>query len=224
MTPRGNRLCSSHMDVVPCSSCGRPARTHDSREPESITLCPVCQKNSVETGQALKACVRKVCRGMNHLGFPLGARKIKASLTDEEGIRRHMVALSDKLPSALVVGKGSSSQEVLVRAGLSDEHTMALLSHELFHVWLIRNGIQVDEPVLLEGLCEYMQWLWLRRRHHKEDARYRCKLLETNPDEIYGGGFRNCRSAVQLTGSFGSLIEHVRTKKSFPHKETVRTT
>jgi len=216
MTPRGNRLCSSHVDVVPCSSCGKPAWTQKSWKPESITLCPVCQETSVETGQALKVCVRKVCRGMERLGFPVGARTVKASLSAEEGIRRHMVTLTDKLPSALVVGKSDGSQEILVLAGLSDEHTMALLSHELFHIWLIRKRIQVEEPVLLEGLCEYMQWLWLRRRHHKEDARYRCKLLETNPDEIYGGGFRNCRSAVQLTGSFGCLIEYVRTNKSFP--------
>jgi hypothetical protein len=86
--------------------------------------------------------------------------------------------------------------------------------HELGHVWLLVHDIK-DLPVWAEeGFCELLTYRYYTQLN-TEESRYYAQGIETNPNSVYGAGFRRVRAIADPIG-FQRFVEAMRGKKRLP--------
>ncbi|SFR22922.1 Protein of unknown function [Lentzea waywayandensis] len=83
--------------------------------------------------------------------------------------------------------------------GLTRARFGATVAHEIGHAWLIQRGALVTDPVLVEGTCEVFASAWLKRQPGSYPGALR-EAMWTNPDQVYGEGYRRVREAVVRKG------------------------
>lgn len=97
--------------------------------------------------------------------------------------------------------------------GLEALAFQGVVAHELGHVWVARHRISLP-PAVEEGFCEL-----LAHRFYcdtgTEDGRRAAREIETNPDPLYGEGFRRLR---ELLGSSG--LERVLREGRLPARQS----
>lgn len=168
---------------------------------------PVTQ---VETVMQARPLFESVCRwavqlGMRFHGIPVQVRLV-ARQTSRPG---HM---GSTLHRRLWRGRKLVRNRIygieIVR-GLDPVRFQGVAAHELGHVWLTLHRISVPAG-LEEGFCEL-----LAHRFYcdlgTEEARRSAREIETNPDPLYGGGFRRLRELVGLNG-----LQRVLRERQFP--------
>jgi hypothetical protein len=203
----GEVTCVSHVVVDRCVLCARPRSENSSgwsTFTSETTRCPTCVRQAVETQEQARAYIPLVRRDMARIGIELSTRvavrlRAPGSLgfrTDANGID---VCLG-MTRSERRIGSGSSAVTgIEITRGLTEVHFGAVLAHELGHAWLIQRGAGDLEPVLAEGTCELFAGAWLKQRSGSL-ARTLREAMRTNPDPVYGAGYRLVRDAVLRHG------------------------
>jgi hypothetical protein len=140
---------------------------------------------------------------MARIGIELSTR-VAVRLRDPDSLGFRAGASGTGLPLGLTAGErtGSESATVVgieVARGLPEVHFGATLAHELGHAWLIQRGAADLEPILAEGTCELFTGAWLKQRNGSL-ARTLRESMMTNPDPVYGAGYRLVRDAVLRHG------------------------
>ena len=80
------------------------------------------------------------------------------------------------------------------------------LAHEIMHVWIAVNcGYQL-EPIYEEGLCNYFAYELLKEMPESDYKRFYLRLIENNPDPVYGDGFRKVRDIAEEFADFKDLL------------------
>jgi len=95
--------------------------------------------------------------------------------------------------------------------GLPREALLGVLVHELFHVWQLRSGIDGLAPAFREGAANYAQWRVMKKRG---DPLWP-SLVETDPDPVYGNGFRRFRKLAEDRG-WKRLRDELSKLRDFP--------
>lgn len=96
--------------------------------------------------------------------------------------------------------------------GLTPIRFQGVVAHEFGHVWLAVHRISV--PLWVEeGFCELLAHRLYIESNTEEGARY-AREIETNPDPLYGDGFRRLHAAVG-TGGLARVIRERRFPVSF---------
>ena len=72
-------------------------------------------------------------------------------------------------------------------------------AHELGHLWMMTEGITDLQPEECEGVCELLAFLYYKSLGSEEGDRY-ARRIETNPDPIYGEGFRQVFRIFETAG------------------------
>jgi hypothetical protein len=86
--------------------------------------------------------------------------------------------------------------------------------HELGHVWLIVHDVK-DLPLWAEeGFCELLTHRYYTQLN-TEESRYNARGIETNPDSVYGAGFRRVSAIAEPIG-FQRFVEAVQKTKRLP--------
>ncbi|MGC8794147.1 MAG: protein DA1 [Bryobacteraceae bacterium] len=85
-----------------------------------------------------------------------------------------------------------------ISRGLSPLRFQGVVAHELGHVWLAVHRIRLP-LVLEEGFCELLAHRFYTDLGGQEARRY-AQEIETNPDPIYGGGFRYVQRVLGPAG------------------------
>jgi hypothetical protein len=101
-----------------------------------------------------------------------------------------------------------------IARGLPDINFGLTLAHEVGHAWLVQNNATNLEPSLAEGVCELFAAAWLKRRGTPVALTLR-DFLATNPDPVYGGGYRMVRAAVVKHG-MTDVLTYLRDHGSLP--------
>jgi hypothetical protein len=83
--------------------------------------------------------------------------------------------------------------------GMPRAQMAATAAHELMHVWQFRNSKLRQDPALSEGSCNFASYLVLRRIGG-QDADYVIDGMLTDPDSIYGEGFRRVKAFAEKNG------------------------
>ncbi|MFD0205896.1 MULTISPECIES: protein DA1 [Saccharothrix] len=79
---------------------------------------------------------------------------------------------------------------LLVVSGMPATQFGQVLAHEMGHAWLaLCPGAGIRGAREEEGLCELVASWWLRHRGGRL-ARYYLDRLSSNPDPVYGDGYR----------------------------------
>lgn len=168
---------------------------------------PVTQVDTIMQARPL---FENVCRwaaqlGMRFHGIPMQVRLVprQTSRAGHLGTTLHRTLWRGrKLVRNRIYG-------IQIVRGLDPVRFQGVAAHELGHVWLIVHRISVPAG-LEEGFCEL-----LAHRFYcdlgTEEARRLAREIETNPDPVYGGGFRRLR---ELLGAGG--LEFVLRERKFP--------
>jgi hypothetical protein len=218
----GDTFCEAHARGLPeCYSChrvicerltGGGVRYSDGR-----TVCNRCRRTAVDTvaqGQPVLWHVRRTLAG---LGLDLGRVETPLRLVDQAELNRRSTKPYSKQPAGMASHRTTirngevverTVEAILILHGLPQEHFAAIAAHELGHTYLFLHAFPDLEPQVEEGLCELVEYLWLKQQQTPEAA-FRIQLMEASHDPIYGHGFRAARQAYEQKG-LSAVLEAVR--------------
>lgn len=217
--PWGNKAHVDHNGhpVEICGSCGRilsPKGSKGSfRYSDGRTICGVCRETAVtdlkRIGQ-LTTTVKSLLSTVGIDGFPAA---VPLSLVDLDelkdksgkhynnsarGITLSMVMMRKDAPAV-------TSHTIHILEGLPLTEFKAVLAHELLHVWLIENGIDLPDKET-EGFCNLGAML-VNQNENTAFSKVLLSQLETNPDPVYGDGYRHMKNKLDLLNWSGLIRE-----------------
>lgn len=212
----GEVVCGHHQVRGRCFVCARPLcgvleppwRALD----EGLSCCPTCSIGAVDDRAAVRAALPDLRTGLADLGFVM-ARKVAISLVDAPTLRRSLPDGGHPLGLTRLVGRDKRNMDVVrieVLQGLPPIMFGRTVSHEIGHAWLAMAGARAVEEQVEEGFCELAAYAWLRRLGTPLALALRERML-TNPDPIYGDGFRLLQAAVRTHGLNAIVAELART-------------
>jgi hypothetical protein len=213
--------CIQHLDDHHiCFSCGRivcsritngGVKYYDNR-----ILCNICRASAVDDTATVLQIAAKVRLSFDEWGLPITSQFLPVKLVNEFEITNNY-ANALKPPCGLTKfsitthGNGKTikkTDEIMLVYGLPQEHTAAILAHELCHVFMMEKNFPQLESCVEEGICELAEYLWLSQQR-TPFSKYRMWVTENNPDPIYGDGFRAARTALS-SSPFLVLMKHVK--------------
>jgi hypothetical protein len=191
--------------VARCAFCGRPGGPgelgwHD-LDP-TLSRCPSCGRDAVDTPERLRAHVPAVRQATQDLGFGLASRVrvVFATATElrAEPRRTHgqALGLTELRPTG---GRSAEATVIRVLRGLPAFMFGRVVAHEVGHAWLGQFGAQPCGDAVREGVCELLSYAWLKRSAVPFAEAVR-DGIRTNPDPVYGDGFRTVHAAVRRHG------------------------
>ncbi len=211
--------CTRHVARVSCVFCTRP---HVDAAPAgwrpfsgSFMRCPTCLVEAVETQQEARIHLPSVRSQMAEIGVEL-AERVRVQIVSPAEINGAvgtptsgvLLGLTDQWTGG---GKRVRVAGIRIVAGLPPAYFGRAVAHEIGHAWLAQRGhAWTATPAIEEGLCELFAYAWLKRRRTPDAEALRSRL-RTNPDPVYGGGFREVHGAVQRHGIAAVLSELLNT-------------
>lgn len=116
-----------------------------------------------------------------HLAGAAGALGLTRTLIDDRGRRAGRIVIT-------------------MAAGLPDAVFRQVFAHELGHAVMLDRGITRVPLAIGEGMAEYFAHIYLTRDGASGAEQRLAGHLTTNPDPIYGDGFRAVRKAIERFG------------------------
>jgi hypothetical protein len=213
----GEWTCASHPVAGTCVFCARP---HPAPAPpgwrpfsEHTLRCPTCLAGAVETQVDARRWLPSVRHEMAGLGIEL-AERVRVRIVDPATVpaagpdpagRRLLLGLTD-----LWIGPTVRVGGIRIVAGQPPTHFGRAVAHEIGHAWLAQRGSVRPEHAVEEGVCELFAHAWLKKQRTPLAEHLR-ENLRTNPDPVYGGGFRRVHEAVVGRGIAAVLDAVLRT-------------
>ena len=199
--------CTVHVARVRCVFCTRP---HIDAAPAgwrpfagSLLRCPTCIVDAVDTQQEARIHLPSVRSEMAAIGVEL-LERVRVEIVKPAEIN----AVGGSPTGGVLMGltdqwTGDRTRVrvagIRIVAGLPPTYFGRAVTHEIGHAWLAQRGHEWTAPAIEEGLCELFAYAWLKRRGTPLAETLRSQLC-TNPDPVYGGGFREVHGAVQRRG------------------------
>jgi hypothetical protein len=166
----------------------------------------------VQTQDGVRSLLPRVRTGLHEMGLrlttPVRVRLVSAA---------EMGALAGTRPDSVLGLTYSIETEVVdlaVVAGLAAPQFGATVAHECMHAWMTQRGFRATPPPVAEGLSQLAADGWLERQRDPR-ARLLREAMAKDPDPVYGGGFRQTRSAVRRYGLV-PVLRTVRAKGTLP--------
>jgi hypothetical protein len=208
----GNAYHTRHKgSVIQCDFCQRfivgPLADGMERLPDGRTLCAKCAPASVTSIKEARDILLDTVKKLGKRGISVEPASIELHLVGLEELRRiagrssrdtkgFTDCLVEKGPFGMVKNE---DVKVYLLNGMPRAQMAATAAHELMHVWQFRNSKLRQDPALSEGSCNFASYLVLRRIGG-QDADYVIDGMLTDPDPIYGEGFRRVKTYAEKNG------------------------
>lgn len=185
--------------------------------------CPTCRANAIETIDQARPIFTRLIQWVNAQGLVYNNLPLSLELVDRPRLAELLKGQtrSDSLGATMstiqtVNGRIMSTKvdKVAVLEGLPSIVFQGVTIHELGHVWLIVHDIKGLPSWAEEGFCEFLSHRYYTQLNTGE-SRYHAKSIESNPNPIYGDGFRRVRGIADAKG-FRQLVETMRSTKRLP--------
>lgn len=222
----GNKYHAHHrQEIESCSFCGRllsdPKAGGGRQFDTDHHICNACDRDAVvdkATGGRLLNQARVLLEKAgividhDHIEFELVSRQelteqVGRSNTDHFGLIHYEKTTTWSLLT-------EREFTVFLLKGQPSRHFMSVAAHELMHIWLYLNAPDDGDKILVEGSCNYAAFLVLQQLRD-EMAGYVIEQLQSDPDPVYGEGFRRVKKLVDNRG-VGFWLEHLRFDPQFP--------
>ena len=213
--------CPDCMRKPRCFICETP--TDEEPLDDGRAICPKCRAAAVTDPDEAERVFRAVRDAMRS-GMGLATdHRIAFSLVDRPTLHRKAKGISDS-PNELGLFVQNVTYRTRERRSASDGRVLSrktektaekfdvyaldsmprevleyVCAHELGHDWQAERYPKITDPAVKEGFAEYVGWLYNRMRgRHRLNRR-----IETNPDPVYGEGFRRIRRIADREGFEG---------------------
>lgn len=103
-----------------------------------------------------------------------------------------------------VEGNACSDHTINVRRNVRPSQFAEIFAHELLHIWQFEHGMFQIDPLVCEGFCNLGAYLFLQHVG-TPGCREGMERLMTDPDPIYGEGFRLMLGVYQRSGWEGAI-------------------
>lgn len=220
----GDSFCQHHPDELPaCYSCKRLVSRHLTgggvRLSDGRDLCSLCRQTAVDRVDQGRPLMRQVFDALRAKGFDLGDVEVPLRLGGLQDLGvKHGHQTSGRTRTTLHTLDGRvvrrEVEEILILAGLPQEHFAAIAAHEYGHAWMFLQKFPALPPTVEEGLCELFAYLWLAGRDQPQAA-HQLHMKHHNEDPVYGAGFRAAVAALAHYDA-AALVEYVRQHRRFP--------
>ena len=226
----GTMYCKEHQGRYPtCSYCGRlvPPQQQEQRvESGESVRCPFCRTSAIETIDQARPIFSRLIQWVNNQGLIYNNLHLSLELVDRQklaklitgragtaGIHSQGITLSTThtLNGRVVRTEVSG---VAVLEGMPAISFQGVTVHELGHVWLIVHDIKHLPSWAEEGFCELLTHRYYSQLN-TEESRYYAQGIETNPNSVYGVGFRRVRAIADAMG-FQGFVEALQKTKRLP--------
>ncbi len=235
----GNIFCEAHRhEYHACTACHRlvcPRLTHGGLTyPDGRLVCNLCRATAVDTKEQAKPIVEMLANWLHERGVRFEGLILKIDLQDiQEMAAQHIVKrINQDHSSPTGIGQGllmgyimkttehHGKQEkrkvkgVTILPGLPRELFEGITVHELGHAWLYLAHVDNLPTWQEEGFCNLLSYILHKDRPTPEGIYY-TKLLEEDPNPIYGEGFRRIRDIFKKHG-FGEALNYTFYKRKMP--------
>lgn len=190
----GNNACYHHKEQLHfCISCGRFCGK-DARLRPNMYLCSDCVRNALSAEDCSKIVnyIRK-----RYLELPIGAippfKLERVSCQDW--------SLSNKSVGHAIQNEAGYSVRVL--DCLTKTAFAEVMAHELLHLWIYEHRLSPSNRVA-EGFCNLGSFEILSGIQ-TEKAKVKIRNIESNPDSVYGDGFRMVKQEYDVSGWKGVI-------------------
>jgi hypothetical protein len=192
------------------------------RHGESVR-CPTCRANAIETIDQARPIFTRLIHWVNVQGLVYNNLPLSLELVDRPRLAELLKgrAGSDSLGATMSTmqtlnGRIMSTKvdKLAILEGLPSTVFQGVTIHELGHVWLIVYDIKGLPSWAEEGFCEFLSYRYYTQLN-TDESRYHAKSIESNPNPIYGEGFRRVRAIADAKG-FHQFVETMRRTKRLP--------
>ena len=181
-------------------ACGRVG---GHRTTTGARLCPGCTPKAVKQDDHARGILYRVQKELGRLGFQVKEPGLTVNLVPDSDLakpERSSPGNREGQVNYTIHEDGTYKvQRILVQMGLPPFTSGRIMAHELGHVWLLQEGGRHLDSLKEEGFCELCAWLWMNGRSSHEIT-YRLRMMERNPDSIYGVGFREAKKQYKSGG------------------------
>ncbi len=203
-----------------CSSCSSiMAKESQYALPDGRYLCSVCRAQVISQPDQILKIKKLVINRLIDEGVRFQEKRLESVPIEIVNVNR-LAQLRNQPPSITQKGLTLTRSEMTLGGKLfgstpkMSHHIYILdnlikiefagtLAHEIMHVWQNENQIKLAAPQC-EGLCNLGSWLAYNTIKSSKTP-YFLKVMQENPDPVYGDGFRHVYSKYQQVGWEGVL-------------------
>ena len=177
-------------------------------------LCSLCQTSVVKEDSVIQNSYHSVLTQLESVGLRNIPKKIPIELVNlhklnnNSGNLAHAKLKGFTKMELLNISKKNQTRtyQVFLLNGLPKIEFEAVLAHELLHVWLYeQNAVLSLEKT--EGFCNLGSSL-IYENDSTQFSRIHLQALGSEPDPIYGGGFRSMKSRLDKLG-WNKLLKNI---------------
>jgi len=223
----GNAYHMRHKDEAPgCDSCSRfisPDLTGGGvRYDDGRYICNICRPTSVKNIEEILEMIDEVASYLHDIGMDIDYRKMDVHLVGREQMQdlagRHSNGLrgfTDYSEDWRIFGKARNRKlNMYLLYAMPRMELVSTIAHELTHIYQFNKGRFGNDQAFSEGSCNYAAWLALGNFPGRESSFFRSNML-SDPDPIYGEGFRRVKEYAESAGTDRWLRQLAR-KGRFP--------
>ena len=207
-----NRFHSYHLNEFPkCDCCNRlicQSITKGGREyQDGRHICNICYATAIFDQHEIERLLEKVSGRLTALGLRFSMGNIKIIGMDRNNLRSKAKSYSEKpqgfcdsethekyIDDKMV--KRSIYHTIYILTGVPSIIMESVIAHELMHAWIYDNTKNTLSDKVCEGSCNYASYLYLKTLYQNPDIDA-LKMLEADPDPVYGVGFREIRDRFE---------------------------
>jgi hypothetical protein len=213
----GNKSHSSHkgVSIQHCDSCGRIISENTSKGFQKIhdgrTICKICLGSAIIRANEAEQQKNRVLNLLKKYSFKNIPESFSLEIVDA-----HKMSSISKSPLysirglaqsgfsfSILGGRQSHSHKVLMLSHLPKEEFVAVLAHEILHLWINNNNVTLSEEDT-EGFCNLGSYLVFFKNNSKF-SNIQLKRMEKDMNPAYGKAYRKMRTELLKYGWKGFL-------------------
>ena len=207
----GNYYHEYHDRKMPsCDNCNRLISKQLTKGGVSVSgnrfICNLCKPKVVNNKSQLKKNLTRVLRILQKIGIKDLPKRIPVTLVDSKsdlikmsGHRHGNIQGYTNYEESILANKIiDQDYHIYILSNLHEEIFNAVLAHELLHVYLFQNQIDLKSDIR-EGFCNLGSNL-IYENYSSKLSDYRLKNMNENSDPDYGIGFRKMKSMLDKIG------------------------